>query len=442
MKSLWAIVLVSLQVMAFEYGLTPSKVNENVYCYFGKPEVMNTENNGNMVNSCFVDAGTSWLVIDSGPSYMYAKEALLHVNTIKKMPVEFVINTHVHDDHWLGNGYFASHGATIIGSFVFEENFHSDETPRMAHRISPKAYAGTVPTIPTKFISLDESLDIGSLHVKLKTPYMLNLDSEEEATVTIGCAGGVDITARFPITYLPQKVAIESLHVKDLPGGHSGIDIDKNIPNAIKELVNTIQSTQLCTLSGGERRNSIAKSAEASFVSLVGEKKECLIINESEKILNILRYAPHGVVKRCKNDGIMSSVNLATVSIENEELIIHLSARSMKTHELKILKDEIVFYFQTHGCRVKDEGFYAPWELESNEWSEKVASIIEEDFGSVRVETLHAGLECGVIKEQFRDMKMASIGPNIENPHSIRERVEIASVERIFESVKRIIKET
>ena len=167
MKSLWAIVLVSLQVMAFEYGLTPSKVNENVYCYFGKPEVMNTENNGNMVNSCFVDAGTSWLVIDSGPSYMYAKEALLHVNTIKKMPVEFVINTHVHDDHWLGNGYFASHGATIIGSFVFEENFHSDETPRMAHRISPKAYAGTVPTIPTKFISLDESLDIGSLHVKL-----------------------------------------------------------------------------------------------------------------------------------------------------------------------------------------------------------------------------------------------------------------------------------
>ena len=281
-----------------------------------------------------------------------------------------------------------------------------------------------------------------SLHVKLKTPYMLNLDSEEEATVTIGCAGGVDITARFPITYLPQKVAIESLHVKDLPGGHSGIDIDKNIPNAIKELVNTIQSTQLCTLSGGERRNSIAKSAEASFVSLVGEKKECLIINESEKILNILRYAPHGVVKRCKNDGIMSSVNLATVSIENEELIIHLSARSMKTHELKILKDEIVFYFQTHGCRVKDEGFYAPWELESNEWSEKVASIIEEDFGSVRVETLHAGLECGVIKEQFRDMKMASIGPNIENPHSIRERVEIASVERIFESVKRIIKET
>ena len=167
MKSLWAIVLVSLQVMAFEYSLTPSKVNKNVYCYFGKPEVMNTENNGNMVNSCFVDAGTSWLLIDSGPSYMYAKEALLHVNKIKKMPVRFVINTHVHDDHWLGNGYFASHGATIIGSLMFKENFHSDETPRMAQRISPKAYAGTVPTIASKFISQDESLDIGSLHVKL-----------------------------------------------------------------------------------------------------------------------------------------------------------------------------------------------------------------------------------------------------------------------------------
>ncbi len=278
-----------------------------------------------------------------------------------------------------------------------------------------------------------------ALHVKLKTPYMLNLDSEEEATVTIGCAGGVDITARLPITYSSQNVAVKSLHVRDLPGGHSGIDIDKNIANAIKELVNQIESTQLCALAGGERRNSIAKLAEASFVSQEGEKKEYLIINESEKILNILRYAPHGVIKRCKNDDIMSSVNLATVNIENDELIIHLSARSMKTHELKILKDEIIFYFQTHGCKVTEEGFYAPWELESNEWSEKVASIIEKDFGSVRVESLHAGLECGVIKEQFREIKMASIGPNIENPHSIRERVEIASVERVFKSVRHLL---
>jgi dipeptidase D len=278
-----------------------------------------------------------------------------------------------------------------------------------------------------------------TLHVKLKTPYMLNLDSEEEATVTVGCAGGVDITARLPISYSFAEVATTSLHVKDLPGGHSGIDIDKNIPNAIKELLKTIESTQLCSISGGERRNSIAKSAKAEIVTAHGEKKRCQVINESVQILTLLRFAPHGVIKRCEDDSIMSSVNLATVGIENDELVIHLSARAMKKHELEILRENIIFYFRSHGCKVSDEGWYSPWEAESNEWSEKVASVIAEDCGAVRVETIHAGLECGVIKEQFPDIKMASIGPNIEAPHSIRERVEIASVARVYESVKRII---
>lgn len=278
-----------------------------------------------------------------------------------------------------------------------------------------------------------------SLHVKLKTPYMLNLDSEEEATVTVGCAGGVDITARLALSYSTQKIATSSLHVKDLPGGHSGIDIDKNIPNAIKVLLNSIETSTLCSLSGGERRNAIAKSACCEFETAFGDKKSHKVINESEQIINMLRHAPHGVIAYDEDDGIMSSVNLATVSIENDELIIHLSARSMTTHELEKLCDEIIFYFQTHGCKVSHEGWYAPWEVESNEWSESVALVIEEDFGSVRIESIHAGLECGVIKEQFPHIKMASIGPNIISPHSVREGVEIASVERVFESVKRII---
>ncbi len=240
MKFLWATVLVSLQAMAFEYGLTPSKVNENVYCYFGKPEVMNTENNGNMVNSCFVDAGSSWLVIDSGPTYMYAKEALLHVNAIKKMPVKFVINTHVHDDHWLGNGYFASQGATIVGSSVFETDIHSDETPRMAHRISPEAYAGTVPTIATHTISKNETLAVGVLHVKLiNVDYKAHTQSDllvyiPQLSTLFG--GDLIFNDRLPSLrdgdlrgWIKALEMIQAMDIKTIIGGHGDITDIKSL---------------------------------------------------------------------------------------------------------------------------------------------------------------------------------------------------------------------
>lgn len=234
MKLFWATVLAGTQLLAFEYGLTPSKVNESVYCYFGKPEVMDTKNNGNMVNSCFVDTGTSWLVVDSGPSYMYAKEALLHVNQIKKMPVKFVINTHIHDDHWLGNGYYASHGATVVGSFVFKTHFHSGETPRMAHRISPTAYAGTVPTIPTQFVHKNETLEVGNYHIKL-----INVDykahTEHDLLVYIPqiktlFAGDLVFNGRIPSLrdgdingWIKALEMIQSLDVNNIIGGHGNI---------------------------------------------------------------------------------------------------------------------------------------------------------------------------------------------------------------------------
>ncbi len=167
MKSFWIILIAVNSLFAFEYGLKPTKVGEGVYCFFGKPEVMDTKNNGNMVNSCFVDTGKSWLVIDSGPTYLYAKEAHGSVNKIKKMPVTHVINTHTHDDHWLGNGYYLSVGATILGSAEFKDLLNANETPRMEQRISPKAYSLTVPTIPASLISQDEMLNINDMKIKI-----------------------------------------------------------------------------------------------------------------------------------------------------------------------------------------------------------------------------------------------------------------------------------
>jgi len=167
MKSLGLLVSTVTSLLAFEYGLEPVQVNEKVYCFFGKPEVMNTINNGNMVNSCFIDAGESWLVTDSGPSYLYAQEAHRLVRQIKDMPVSYVINTHVHDDHWLGNNYFLSVGATILGSTEFKYLLNTHEIPRMARRISPEAYSSTVPAIPTILIDKDEEIHVNEMKVKI-----------------------------------------------------------------------------------------------------------------------------------------------------------------------------------------------------------------------------------------------------------------------------------
>ncbi len=167
MKLLGLWLAVASLLLAFEYGLKPQKVDEGIYCYFGKPEVMNKENNGNMVNSCFVDMGKEWLVIDSGPTYLYAKEAYAQISRIKALPVKHVINTHVHDDHWLGNAYYKELGATILGSAAFEE-ISPDEATRMQNRISAQAYALTTPVLPNEYVVMQKKISLGDEAIVLK----------------------------------------------------------------------------------------------------------------------------------------------------------------------------------------------------------------------------------------------------------------------------------
>lgn len=167
MKALWAAALTVMQLSAFEYGLKPEKVNDNVYCFFGKPEVINAQNNGNMVNSCFVDLGKKWLVIDPGPTYAYANEAWKAITAIKPMPAASVINTHVHDDHWLGNGYYLAQGIDVIGPSTFTEEVNPAAVTRMEQRVSKEAYALTSPKLPTILIDQSRTLHIDGNEVEL-----------------------------------------------------------------------------------------------------------------------------------------------------------------------------------------------------------------------------------------------------------------------------------
>lgn len=168
MKVLLAAWLLGVtSALAFEYDLTPVKVDRGIYCFFGKPEVMDKVNNGNMVNTCYVDTGSRWLVIDSGPTYAYAKEAAGKMQAIKSQPIELVVNTHIHDDHWLGNGFYEAFGVDVIGPRLFKEAVNPNATTRMKKRISKTAYERTEVHLPTQFADINKRITLNGKTVRL-----------------------------------------------------------------------------------------------------------------------------------------------------------------------------------------------------------------------------------------------------------------------------------
>ena len=165
---LWLLSLSFSLLFSFEYGLEPKKAGSDVYCFFGKAEVMDRHNNGNMSNSCFVDMGKSYIVIDSGPTYLYAKEAYTALKKIKNLPVSYVIDTHVHDDHWLGNSYYATIGAKLIGPKNFK-TLPKLETTRMQRRISKEAYEHTKQIFPSILVEKQMTLTVDGKKVFIKS---------------------------------------------------------------------------------------------------------------------------------------------------------------------------------------------------------------------------------------------------------------------------------
>ena len=153
---------------AYDYALKPVRVTPDIHCFFGKPEIMDKTNNGNIVNSCYIDAGEGYVVVDTGPSYAYAESAYKAMKKIKSLPVKLVINTHIHDDHWLGNNYFTEQGIRVLGTDDFKISADMSEPTRMQTYISSEAYAKTKPTMPSEVISTDTTLTIGNQTLELK----------------------------------------------------------------------------------------------------------------------------------------------------------------------------------------------------------------------------------------------------------------------------------
>jgi dipeptidase D len=283
--------------------------------------------------------------------------------------------------------------------------------------------------------------------------YMLNLDSEEEAEVYIGCAGGADIVATKPYALMKDERPAYRVSVGGLPGGHSGVDIDKEIPNALKVLAGYLHDKKiaLVSLKGGERRNSIPAEAVASVKSDSPLEGSDMVQVEETESSDPLLYGGDEIITLMKGFrlGVQAmneafkiperSINLAIVSTDGGVCRIETSARAMSAEGLARISDETVQFFESYGYAVKIEDKYPSWRPEINTFTKIVDESVRTVFGESKMMAIHAGLECGVISEKYPAMKLASIGPTIRYPHSTREKVKIDSIGKSFAVLKRVI---
>ncbi|RXJ70352.1 aminoacyl-histidine dipeptidase [Halarcobacter ebronensis] len=298
-----------------------------------------------------------------------------------------------------------------------------------------------------------------NLEHQLNADYMLNIDSEQEGEICIGCAGGVDIFGKSSFKSIienEENYKLYEVEISNLPGGHSGVDIHKNVPNGIKLIGELIveNNALLLDINGGERINSIPVNVKA-IIACKHKPKE--IPHDNIRIRKITTKSEHlnvwdrniatfiytfanGVRAYDEKLGVvLNSINLAKITTKIDAIEVELSARSMDNDELKKLKKETTVLLKSFGFDVTTNGKYSAWRPDINEFTNRVLDIYKKYDEDASLEAIHAGLECAIFKKKFPHMKLASIGPNIFNPHSNREKVEIASIEKLSKIVKEIV---
>ncbi len=308
---------------------------------------------------------------------------------------------------------------------------------------------------------------------------LINLDSEEEGSLCVGCAGGADSALSLPISKMaaPEGSAALLVELKGLKGGHSGIDIHLQRGNATQLLTRALWAVaqemefHLASLEGGNKHNAIPREASAVVVldgqnrtafeaamtaqleairgefrpaepgmefsiSQVDEPKEIWDHDSTAKVMELVVALPHGVISMSYDiPGLVeTSTNLATVKPQNGALTISLSSRSSVASALEALRQRIRGAASLAGASVEEGGGYPGWKPDlQSELLQVVRRVHERELGTEpKIEAIHAGLECGLIGEMIPGMDMISFGPHIEFPHSPDERVKIASVERFF----------
>jgi glyoxylase-like metal-dependent hydrolase (beta-lactamase superfamily II) len=242
----FVIFVLSLDGFCFDYKLTPKKVSDGIWCFFGALEGPSKKNAGNMVNTCYVETKDSFVVIDSGPSFEYAKQAYEKMKKIKNLPVKSVISTHDHDDHWLGNSFYKEKfSATIYGPGTINTNYKPNEKTRMFRVLPSDAIKGTKIIKVDKIIDKATKLNMGGMEFEI-IPIKRKAHTSDDLFVYIPSKKAIfagdlvmngRITSNRDGSLLGQIKAIEMIESKDwdiLVAGH-GYKTGKDAISEAKE---------------------------------------------------------------------------------------------------------------------------------------------------------------------------------------------------------------
>ncbi len=346
------------------------------------------------------------------------------------------------------------------------------------------------PKLEALFTIDEETGMTGAMGLKndeLKGDILLNLDTEEDDEIGVGCAGGVDITAtrKYAEEQVPNSKTAYQIKVKGLQGGHSGMDIIKGLGNANKIMNRLLldgfenYGLRIAEIEGGGLRNAIPRESSAVVViDTMHEDAFCLEIAQlsrdikaeftplepklnidvskvslpdsimelgvQEGLIKAIYAVQNGVYKMSTeiNDLVETSNNVAKVSVGEGNIEISCLTRSSVESSKIDLSNSIRSAFEIIGCEISFSGEYPGWtpNLES-----PILQVVEELYIRLNgekphVAACHAGLECGIIGQNYPELDMVSFGPNILGAHSPDERVSISSVQKYWKFILEILK--
>ena len=313
---------------------------------------------------------------------------------------------------------------------------------------------------------------------------LLNIDSEDEGILTVSCAGGGRGTIRLPLERRAVYGPCVRLTVEGLQGGHSGVEIHKNRANANKvmgiflERVQKLMPLCITKLQGGAKDNAIPRSCQVTLVALgmyierINEIAEALqreireqydepeaIIRGDDvdalggnalttectaKVIALLNAAPNGVQAWSKDiEGLVqTSLNLGIAELE-EELRLTFAVRSSVNKEKRELLDRLKELALFYDGSYSEVGEYPAWEYKPESvLRDTMVRVYTELYGKApEVVAIHAGLECGLLSEKLPDLDCVSLGPQMHDIHTSRERLDIASTERTWKFLLEVLKQ-
>lgn len=346
------------------------------------------------------------------------------------------------------------------------------------------------PPLEALFTIDEETGMTGAMGLKggvLQGEILLNLDTEEDDEIDIGCAGGIDITAEKNYSEeIPEGSSAYEIRITGLNGGHSGMDIHKGLGNANK-IMNRIlhYSTekfdiQVATIDGGSLRNAIPRESSAliiidefqklkfekSFSTLAAVIKNELKITEQKLEINLTSvetlsmvmdsgaqeamlkgiYAAHNGVyamSATMSDLVETSNNVARVLVKDGKIVIGCLTRSSINSAKMDLAETLRATFELAGCKVTFSGNYPGWNPNPKSG---ILRVLKSKYESLfnekpKVVACHAGLECGILGQNYPDMDMISFGPTIHGAHSPDERVQISSVQKFWKFLLAILED-